>query len=92
MPRCVRLSGLRDIGSLASHVALCARAQLKFTDGDDRLRHRDSRVRSLLFGIAMVPVTHILHTIIADSLVSRATRIADSVLARLSPAPAFAFA
>lgn len=51
-----------------------------------------SRVRSLLFGMATVPVTHMLHPINADNLVSKANRIAEGVLARLSLAPQFAVA
>ena len=51
-----------------------------------------SSVRSLLFGTATVPVTHLLHPIIADNLVSKANRIAEGVLARLSPVPLYAMA
>ncbi len=48
--------------------------------GDDRLRQRDSSMDLLLFGIAMVPVTHLLHTIDAkSSILSVAEKIANSV-------------
>ena len=61
------------------------------TPGDDRLRQCDIKSLYLLFGIAMVPVTHLLHPIIANFLVSKANAIADNVLARLG-VPQFAMA
>jgi len=48
--------------------------------GFDSVIHRS---RSLLFGMATVPVTHMLHPIFADNLVSKANRIAEAALARL---------
>ncbi len=64
------------------------RFSLFFTTGDDRLRQRDSRGRSLLLGMATVPVTHLLHTILANRLSEGMTAMADAAsraFARLQP-------
>ena len=84
------IDGLRRAGGGSSMVFFrsCSFTSLGMTGFDSVI----SSVRLLLFGMATVPDTHLLHQIIADNLVSKASRIADGVLARLSPAPLFAMA
>lgn len=60
--------------------------QLEFTNGDDRLRQRDYCRDVLLFGIAPVPVTHMVHAIDAKSkLVAYAEGVAAGLSMRLAP-------
>jgi len=54
--------------------------------GDDRFRQRDSSRDVLLFGIAPVPVTHLVHAIDAKSkLVAYAEGLAAGLTMRLAP-------
>ena len=50
------------------------------TNGDDRFRQCDSKVRSFLFGMASVPVTHMMHPIDAKTgILAMAREIAGKV-------------
>ena len=58
--------------------------------GDDRLRQRDFGAEDFLFGMATVPVTHLLHTIDANSSILSKARDIVGKLTLPSFEPAFA--